>query len=473
MWWIGAAGVLAASLAVVALLAGRSQRPPDGVNPRHSMLVLPFDNLRDDRSVDWLREGSVSMLALNLSQWNDLAVVDHDRASRLLSHHRLKVGDEDRPRPRATAGAGSRRLDRRARRFHPGRRLAAPGGASVRCREWPHASTSPGWMTGRAPDARPLFDDLAAKLLDLSGAPSEVRIGLAQCDDWIARSVPGLPRGRGAAQSLGSRWRRARLQPGNVRSTPRLGSPSTGSPSLVAGSSAPATRSRIMPSPGPPRTPSVCRSTIAPSSMRIAAFWPASMARPANRTSNYRPRPGDADAWYGLGEAWFHDTTGMDQSPAWTHAIRAFKRTLALDPEYALAYEHVQGCCPAPRARRRITPLWRPTPSPCRKTSTAVPRQRLARRVGGPGPQRCAGHRAELGNQPADHVARPRGDGGRVPDLGKLRRGDGRGSPLQADRAHPPGAAVCGSPHSLRLGRCGPRGGRAPLGTRHRGATGL
>ncbi len=52
--------------------------------------------------------------------------------------------------------------------------------------------------------------------------------------------------------------------------------------------------------------------------------------------------PGDADAWYGLGEAWFHDTTGTDQSPAWTHAMRAFRRTLTLDPEYALAYDHVQ-----------------------------------------------------------------------------------------------------------------------------------
>jgi tetratricopeptide (TPR) repeat protein len=50
----------------------------------------------------------------------------------------------------------------------------------------------------------------------------------------------------------------------------------------------------------------------------------------------------DADAWYGLGEAWFHDTTGMNQAPAWTQAIRAFRRTLALDPGYALAYEHVQ-----------------------------------------------------------------------------------------------------------------------------------
>ena len=31
----------------------------------------------------------------------------------------------------------------------------------------------------------------------------------------------------------------------------------------------------------------------------------------------------------------------MNQAPAWTQAIRAFKQALTLDPNYALAYEHV------------------------------------------------------------------------------------------------------------------------------------
>ena len=42
--------------------------------------------------------------------------------------------------------------------------------------EW----TSRGWTTAVGSDVRPLFDDLAAKLLDLSGAPNEIRIGLAR-----------------------------------------------------------------------------------------------------------------------------------------------------------------------------------------------------------------------------------------------------------------------------------------------------
>src|SRR5690606_28481385 len=34
--------------------------PPEGVDPRHSILVLPFNNVRNDPSVEWLRDGSVS-----------------------------------------------------------------------------------------------------------------------------------------------------------------------------------------------------------------------------------------------------------------------------------------------------------------------------------------------------------------------------------------------------------------------------
>src|SRR5690242_2823139 len=92
--------VLLAAAAAVVLVAGvvalsrRSPGPPAGVNPRHSILVLPFDNQRDDRAVDWLREGSVSMLGLNLSQWNDLTVVDHARLHDLLAKHRLRPGDD-------------------------------------------------------------------------------------------------------------------------------------------------------------------------------------------------------------------------------------------------------------------------------------------------------------------------------------------------------------------------------------------
>ena len=167
--------VLAATIGLVR----RSPGPPRGVNPRHSILVLPFDNLRDERSVDWLRDGSVSMLGLNLSQWNDLTVVDHERLHDLLASHDLKVGDD--------IGLDmARRLAREAGvwtvvlgDFTPAGdslHLVRPG---VRCGHRQAGGRRPGGRPGRA-DVRPLFDDLAAKLLDLSGAPNEIRIGLAR-----------------------------------------------------------------------------------------------------------------------------------------------------------------------------------------------------------------------------------------------------------------------------------------------------
>src|SRR6476620_11055483 len=90
----GIAAVLLVLLTTTVGIMRRNPGPPSGVNPRHSILVLPFDNLRDDRTVDWLRDGSVSMLGLNLSQWNDLTVVDHERLHDLLVKHHLRVGDD-------------------------------------------------------------------------------------------------------------------------------------------------------------------------------------------------------------------------------------------------------------------------------------------------------------------------------------------------------------------------------------------
>ena len=64
--------------------------------------------------------------------------------------------------------------------------------------------------------------------------------------------------------------------------------------------------------------------------------------------------PGDPDAWYGLGDAWFHDD--KESLPLrFTESMRAFKRALELDPGYALAFEHVNFILG--RASRQ-NPMW-------------------------------------------------------------------------------------------------------------------
>jgi serine/threonine protein kinase/tetratricopeptide (TPR) repeat protein len=327
-------------LAAVVALASRSSGPPRGVNPRHSILLLPFDNLRDDRSVDWLRDGSVSMLGLNLSQWNDLTVVDHERLHDLLAQHRLKVGDDiglDMARRLAreagvwtvvlgefTSAGDSLHLVARMYDVATGKRV-----------DIARADDRPG------ADVRPVFDQLAARLLDLSGAPNEIRIGLArsttqsleafraylsgveQLNRWdLAGAERELRRAIALDTTFGLAYYKLALTRGWLVGTEdSLGALAITRATTYSGN-LPAHERTVI---------NAYRAFLGGEYAEARGLYQQLIARDA----------GDADAWYGLGEAWFHDTTGVNQAPAWTQSMRAFKRTLALDPDYSLAYDHI------------------------------------------------------------------------------------------------------------------------------------
>ncbi len=337
VWWIGAA----VAAAVMVAFAGRSERLPAGVNPRLSMLVLPFENLRDDRSVDWLREGSVSMLSLNLSQWNDLTIVDHARLHDLLARHRLAAGDQ--------IGLDlARRLAREAGVWTVvlGDFTQAGDSMHLVARMYDVASgkrVDVARVDDRAgADARPLFDDLAVKLLDLSGAPQELAVGVASATTGSLEAYRGYLNG----VELLNRWDLAGAERDFRRAT---GIDTTFGLAyyrlaltrgwLVGVGDSIADNAIARATAYSARLPVHDRTVInAYRAFLAGEFGPA---REAYEQLIARD-PTDADAWYGLGEAWFHDTAGTDQSPAWTQALRAFRHTLALDPEYALAYDHVQ-----------------------------------------------------------------------------------------------------------------------------------
>jgi serine/threonine protein kinase/tetratricopeptide (TPR) repeat protein len=337
------------ALAAVALVAvtttiglvRRSPGPPRGVNPRHSILVLPFDNLREDRSVEWLRDGSVSMLGLNLSQWNDLTVVDHERLHDLLAQHRLKVGDD--------IGLDmARRLAREAGVWTVVLGDFAPAGDSLHlaARVFDVASgkrVDVARVDDRSgTDVRPLFDDLAAKLLDLSGAPNEIRIGLArsttssleafraylkgvdQLNRWdLVGAERELERAIAIDTTFGLAFYKLALTRGWMAGTEDSVSDRLMLRATTYSSNLPAHERMVI---------NAYRAFIADQYEEARSLYNQLIARDA----------GDADAWYGLGEAWFHDTAGINEAPFWTHSLRAFKRSLALDPNYALAYDHVQ-----------------------------------------------------------------------------------------------------------------------------------
>ena len=338
-----AAAVALAALGATVGLARRSGGPPEGVNPRHSILVLPFDNLRNDAAVDWMRDGSVSMLGLNLSQWNDLTVVDQERLHDLLGRQELEpaedIGLDMARRLAREAGVWTvvlgdfaqvgDSLHLAARVYDVasgGRHQRRPGGRPDAARTRVRSSTSS-----------------PPKLLDLSGAPTDLPVGLARSTSQSLEAYRAYLAGvdrlnrwdlAGAERDL----RRALHHRLHVR--PRL-LQAGAHPGLAGGHQRhgrPTARSC-----GRRPTPASLPSTTAPSSTPTARSSEGSSSRRADLYQRLLTRDaGDADAWYGLGEAWFHDTAGPNQAPAFTQAIRAFRHALDLDPDYALAYEHVQ-----------------------------------------------------------------------------------------------------------------------------------
>jgi tetratricopeptide (TPR) repeat protein/tRNA A-37 threonylcarbamoyl transferase component Bud32/TolB-like protein len=333
-----------AAVAVVAALGLtrlRSEGPPAGVNPRHSMLILPFGNLQADRPMDWLRDGAVSMLGLNLSQWNDLTVVDHERVHDLLARNGLKPGDDiglDLARQMAReAGVWTVVLGEYSR-----------GGDSLHLavRVFDVATgkrVDVARVDGRAgPDVRPVFDELATRLLDLSGAPGDIRTGLAHV---TTSSLEAFRAYLAGVEQL-NRWN----LPSAVRELERATTLDTTfslayyklalARGWVAGSDDSVTRQAL-------RRATLYMDRLPPHERAVIsayqAFYDMNYVTARALYQQLLARdPADADAWYGLGEAWFHDTAGGGDRPGqWTQSLRAFRRTLALDASYAMAYTHV------------------------------------------------------------------------------------------------------------------------------------
>jgi serine/threonine-protein kinase len=323
----------------VAMARRGADGPPPGVNPRHSILVLPFDNLRDDPGTEWLRDGSVSMLGLNLSQWNDLTVVDHGRVHDLFDRRNL---DPDAPVSLDVA----RRLARDAGAWTVilGEYERVGDSLSVVARMFDVASGSrvdvaevAGLPGG---DERPLFDRLARSLLDIAGAPTGIQTGLIPATSasleayraylagmdhlqgWDLQAADREFRRAVAIDStFGLAWYRLALARGW----------------LLGAEDAVSKQAMIR---------ATMHSGALPLHERLVINAYRAFLQPDYTTSRslyyelLKRDSSDADAWYGLGDAWFHDPA----APAperFTASYRAFARAVALVPDYALAYQHM------------------------------------------------------------------------------------------------------------------------------------
>ena len=332
----GAAAVVVAALT----LAAGGDGPPPGVDPRHSILVLPFDNVRDDESVEWLRDGSVSMLALNLSQWEDLHVIDNERLHDLLRRegvdHGEDIGLEMARRLARDAGVWTVVLgefDNAGDSLHIVARVFDV--ATGRRIESARAATLPG------EGIRSAYDDLAVRLLNLSGAPADIRTGIAQAttssleafrayltgvdalNGWdLATADRALRRAIEIDTTFGLAYYKYALTRGW----------------MVGTNDSVSVRAMIRATAHAEGLPLHERTVI-------NAYRAFIENEPAEARRLYQELiardSADTDAWYGLGEAWFHDLSG-DRAANMTESLRAFQRTLGLDPEYALAYDHIE-----------------------------------------------------------------------------------------------------------------------------------
>ena len=141
--------------------------------------MLPFANVRADSSGEWLRDGSVNMLSLALGQWNDLQVIGPERVHDLMEAAHIREG--------GTIGLDeARRLARKAGVWTVVLGEFDRSGDTLRL-----AARVIDVASGKQVDlarveaptddeVRPLFDQLAAQLLDISGAPRGDRVALAQ-----------------------------------------------------------------------------------------------------------------------------------------------------------------------------------------------------------------------------------------------------------------------------------------------------
>jgi TolB-like protein len=336
---VALAALLLATAGIVWPLLGRGRASPAD-NPRLSLLVLPFDNLREDRGLAWLRDGSVNMLALALSQWRDLGVVDQERVHDLLSQAKVPdtepIGLALARKLAREAGAGtvvlgdfahsgdSLRLTARTYDVATGARLEVVEAAG-----------------GGAEDVRRLFDRLAARLLDLSGAPDEGRsplaavttesltayraylLGVEHLNHWELLPAAGKFR---EAVGLDSTFSLAYFKLGLARGWV-LGAADTVGRNAVLQASRFSGRL-----PERERTMiGAYRAMLDGDVGRSQQLYRALLARDST----------DADAWYGLADAFFHDSVAGSTPEGMTRSLRAFRRTLELDPQYALAYEHV------------------------------------------------------------------------------------------------------------------------------------
>ncbi|MCE9603016.1 MAG: protein kinase [Gemmatimonadetes bacterium] len=327
---------------------------PRGVDPRRSYAVMPFEIQSSNRDIQWLRDGAVNMLTLALSQWSDLTVADYERTMVLVRDAGLEEKRVDIDRALEIA--------RRAGAWTvvTGTITTTADSMRVDARLYDVASGKPLNTESRAAavgdDPRPLFDGLARYLLGVAGGSATETVDLAAATttslvayraylegvralfSWrVAQADSLFQIAIRADSSFALAWHKRSLA---------LGWGDAGGFAYVESSQ----RALELSSRLPARERALVKGQNALArGLRALAGGENGAAIMREAEENYRgliaADSGVAEAWYGLGDALFHTPFNGDSSEAsverMTGSLQAFRKTLALDSTFHLAYSHL------------------------------------------------------------------------------------------------------------------------------------
>jgi serine/threonine-protein kinase len=350
----GAAAALLGIVALVLALTSREDVPDEGIR-RMSYLIVPFDNQTGNQELAWLREGSVNMLTLNLSEWRDLTVVDYERTLDLLEEADIaegeRIGREDALRLARRAGVWTTVLGVISRRGQDSISVTARAydvatGGEVQVEEVSAPASA---------DPRGIFDSLSRRLLNLLGAP-ELVIEHAQKTSTSLEAYRAYLAGVKALNSFDLDSADVALQRAVAADSTfalayyklavlrgwrkQLGDTSDVYFSRLAAQYA----ARL-----PERERRLVDAHLALSE-GIQASMVGESERAKRHLADAQAKYGalvvadstDAEVWYGLGDAYFHvPTSGAEYTGIMNQSMRAFQKTLALDSTLHLAYPHL------------------------------------------------------------------------------------------------------------------------------------
>jgi len=341
--------------AAVTAIAHHAPPPLD----ERTWIVLPFDNQSRAPDVDWMRDAAVNLLYLNLARWHDVHVIDDER-----------VADYIRDVPEArTATLGLDAGMRVARRAGAGKlimgdvlKLGATtqvvakvfdvrSGQRIRT---VHEETS-------NPDSlMAVFARLARGILNVPGpAAAGAAIGttsLAAYQEYLAgvRALNAWDLGTARTHFDSALVLDTTFALAHYKLSITFGWENGSSPDRIHHAEAAARFAEGL----PPRERTLIRGQLAQAHGR----WGESCEAYG---SLVRADSTDVEAWYNFGECNYHDpvvvpvagdTTRLTFEGNWNLALKAFERTLELDPSYHLAFAHIPdilqaeqrtGCRPA------------------------------------------------------------------------------------------------------------------------------